>query len=138
MIITKAVKIYYRVSDGLLCTKCPPGEMLSWIPVKLWLSFSGQVNPKSGLIVNVSHIKREVNAILTSNDIYCQSVYDIIAWVFKAFDECFDCCRLVKAELELDDFTFSVLAGSDNMLILTRKYELTRSKFRTQQITSCP
>ncbi len=124
MLITRAVKIYYRVSDGMLSCQCPTGELLSWLPVKLWLSFRGQVDPASGLIVNVSHIKREVKARLDGSDVFCSSVYDIIRWVYTALENCFDCCKLVNACLELDDLSFAVSAGSNNMLILTRKYEL--------------
>lgn len=124
MYITRAVKIYYRVSDGLLASRYPASEMLNWLPLKLWLSFEGSVNPESGLIVNVSHIKREVNTRLASAEVFCYSIVDILSWFVASLENCFECCSLAKVCLELDEMSFAVSNKRENMLIITRKYEL--------------
>ena len=124
MLITRAVKIYYRASDGKLSSVYSGSNLLEYIPIRLWLSFNGQVNASSGLIVNVSHIKKMVRSYLANHEVYCSSVYDILAWACSSFINVFDNCSLSKVKLEYDDNNYSVDAGCINMLTITRIYEL--------------
>lgn len=127
MIITRAVTIFYRVSDGKLAMGCPNDELLKWVPVKVWLSFKGEVDIQSGLIVNVSHIKRAVRQNLAGNEICCVSQHDIIKWFIETFDNYFESCVLSRVQLDIGEVNFTVNAGIKNMLILTRKYEMAAS-----------
>ncbi len=124
MFITRAVKIYYRSSDGKISASRSGLNLLEYVPVKLWLSFEGRVNKSSGLIVNVSHIKKMVRAYLETHDVYCTSIYDILSWAGRSFVSIFDNCTLSKVKLEYDDNNYSVLTGSLNMITITRIYEL--------------
>ena len=124
MIITRAVKVYYRVSDGRLSISNSEGNLLNYIPIKLWLSFKGKVDHSSGLIVNVSHIKTMVRSHLAANEVYCKSIYDILVWASNSFKQYFDNCLLEQIVMDFDDHQFSINTGSIDMLIITRKYEL--------------
>ena len=127
MIITRAVIIYYRVSDGLLSIGCPNDEMLKWVPLKVWLSFKGNVDLQSGLIVNVSHIKRAVRQSLDGNSVKCQSQQEIIKWFIATFDNYFDSCVLSLVKLAVGGVDLIVNTENEDMLILTKKYEMAAS-----------
>lgn len=124
MIITRGVKIYYRLADGLIFSGSPGINIMGCLPLKLWLSFAGDVDPASGLIVNVSLIKKAVAMRITDKPVHCHSITEILNWVYSALDGCFDCCKLVNASLEIDDHAFARTEGESDMLIITRKYEL--------------
>ncbi|MBN2843596.1 MAG: hypothetical protein JXM68_10925, partial [Sedimentisphaerales bacterium] len=107
MTITRGVKIYYRIRDGKLLTSQSGDNILDCLTLKLWLSFAGTVDVNSGLIVNVSLIKRAVAQRLTDNEVYCHCITDILNWVYTALADCFSTCQLVNAVLEIDDHAFA-------------------------------
>ncbi|MBN2064903.1 MAG: 6-carboxytetrahydropterin synthase [Sedimentisphaerales bacterium] len=124
MTITRGVKIYYRIRDGKLLTSQSGDNILDCLTLKLWLSFAGTVDVNSGLIVNVSLIKRAVAQRLTDNEVYCHCITDILNWVYTALADCFSTCQLVNAVLEIDDHAFARSLKEPEMLTITRKYEL--------------
>ena len=124
MHITRAVKIYYRTSDGHLYLNCHSGNLLEYIPIRLWLTFEGKIDSSSGLIVNVSHIKKMVKEHLEKNEVYCRSIYEILSWSGTSFINYFENCTLRKVSLEYDDHKFTVKTDDLDMLKITRKYEL--------------
>ncbi|MBI9015800.1 MAG: 6-carboxytetrahydropterin synthase [Phycisphaerae bacterium] len=93
--------------------------------VWLWLTFQGAASACSGLVVNVSHIKKAMREILSQGAHSCKNWPDLLDWAYKMMADKFQACDLTKAQLMINDnFQLEINYKEPDMVLVTTKYEL--------------
>ncbi len=122
--ITKGILLHIHFGGEL--SMGPSRDTASLAPtLKLWLTFSGECNSGTGLLVNVSHIKKAMRQELEAATIKVASPLDIINWSKDIMSGRFEGCNLQTIKLDLNE-ELSIISNikEPEMIELTRKYEI--------------
>jgi 6-pyruvoyltetrahydropterin/6-carboxytetrahydropterin synthase len=80
------------------------------------------------MVVNVSEIGGILRQVLAEQEVVCEGALGLLGWVRRQMDGVFERCRLVRVQVDVNDFLEITYDSTESEMIrLTRKYELAAS-----------
>ena len=126
--LTHGIYLVFNPLTGQLEMLAPVSGLLEQVPLRLWVTLEGPVDPDSGLLINVRDIKAVFRQALIEKNTKVKNALEIFAWARQVIKQKLSDFQLVKLQLEImDKMTVSWYKGNREMIELTTKYTLAAS-----------
>ena len=126
--LTRAIKLAVDVEQRQL-VRARRGDMsLAMVPVTLWVTLEGQVDPAKAMLVNVTEIDQAVREMVDSANIEAPNAPAALAGLRRQCGGELVGCKVLRLGLEMSDSSKVVSDSEDwEMIEVTTKYELAAS-----------
>lgn len=128
--LTRGVELAWDVATSRLI--CPQGRTATMdfarVPLKLWITLEGDNDPRTGMLVNVSEIKRAIAQVLTDQGIAAPDAPSALRQMWQPCTQKFSNHKLFRLVMELgDSLKIAISRPEDDMIEVTTKYEIAAS-----------
>jgi len=126
--ITKGIPLYIDTATSRLRWGWVKSLECRGVSLKLWLTFEGECETDSGMVINVTEIARALREKLNGEDVQKQNALEIIHWIWQEFESKYHARKLMQAALDIHEaLRIARIAKEPNMVKITTKYELAAS-----------
>jgi len=126
--LTHGIYLVLNPLTGQLDMSAPVSGLWEQVPLRLWVTLEGPVNPDSGLLINVRDVKAVFQQALIEKKTKVKNTLDIFSWARQLVEKKLSDFRLVKLQLEIiNKMTISVKYGNPEMIEVTTQYTLAAS-----------
>jgi 6-pyruvoyltetrahydropterin/6-carboxytetrahydropterin synthase len=128
--LTRGIVFYYDPVRRQTLPERADSLLLNAVRVTLWVTLTGQPNPQTGMLLNVTHISRTVRELLAGYQAQSQSATsnDLLHWCRSALQGKFPGFEVTHIKLEPDDrHSMTLRSGDDDMVEVSFVYELAAS-----------
>jgi len=128
--LTRGLALHIESGPGGKWLRMGPGWRLDFaqIPVIMWVTLEGAPCKQTGMLVNVTEIKKVVADALAGEDVRAESSGEVLRWARGIFCDKFKEFKVLRVRLDLhEDLSLAWEDGEKEMMEITVKYELAAS-----------